>query len=122
MPTGHVQSLIKYLYYDTLLSYGQWGAHDEEAATMRARTVSAITRMLVDHLCGNEDTRWDQLSSHLLFTPPVYTFLVHTFLVHTFLVHRWDLLELFARYETEHKLALRPSYVQTLLDLVKRRM
>jgi hypothetical protein len=91
IPVGHVQSLIKYLYYDTLLSYGAWSAHDEEAATMRARTVSAITRMLVDHLCGNEDTRW-------------------------------DLLELFARYETEHRLALRPSYQQTLLELVKRRM
>ena len=92
MPVGHVRALLKYLYYDMLLTYGKWGAdYDDAAADGRARTVSALTRLLVEHLCGNEDTRW-------------------------------EVLEIFARYETTYKLALRPSYVQTLLDLVRRRM
>ena len=35
---------------------------------------------------------------------------------------RWDLLEVFARYEIAGKLALRPSFVQTLLQLVQHRL
>lgn len=52
---------------------------------------SQVTRLLAEHLCANEDTRW-------------------------------DLLEVFSRYEVVDKLALRPSFVQTLLMRVQRRI
>ena len=48
-------------------------------------------RLLAEHLCLNDDTRW-------------------------------ELLETFSRYEVVDKLALRPSFLQTLLMLVQRRM
>jgi hypothetical protein len=83
--------LIKYLFYENLLSYGVWQAEEGDAAHFRAATVQGVTNLLAEHLCTNEDTRW-------------------------------DLLQVFARYEVVDKLALRPSFVQTLLMLVQRRM
>ena len=81
----------RYLYYDVLLSYAGWQRHEQGDADSRSRSISALTSLLAEHLCANEDTRW-------------------------------ELLEVFARYEVVHKLALRPSYMQTLLQLVQRRM
>ena len=84
LPVEHMRVLIKFLYYDTVLSYDAWLRQTEarvEAESARARTTHVITLLLAEHLAANEDTRW-------------------------------DLLEVFARYEIAGKLALRPSFVQ----------
>ena len=91
LPVAEMRELIKYLYYENLLSYAVWTAEEADAAMFRQVTATALTRLLAEHLCVNEDTRW-------------------------------ELLETFARYEVEQKLALRPSFMQTLLMLVQRRM
>ena len=91
LPLAEMRELIKYLYYENLLSYAVWTAEEADAAMFRQATASSLTRLLAEHLCVNEDTRW-------------------------------ELLETFARYEVEQKLALRPSFMQTLLMLVQRRM
>ena len=91
LPVAEMRELIKYLYYENLLSYAVWTAEEADAAMFRQATASSLTRLLAEHLCVNEDTRW-------------------------------ELLETFARYEVEQKLALRPSFMQTLLMLVQRRM
>ena len=94
MPVEHMRVLIKFLYYDTVLSYDSWLRQTDsraEAESARAKTTHVITLLLAEHLAANEDTRW-------------------------------DLLEVFARYEIAGKLALRPSFVQTLLQLVQHRL
>ena len=91
LSVAEMRELIKYLYYENLLSYAVWTAEEADAAMFRQATASSLTRLLAEHLCVNEDTRW-------------------------------ELLETFARYEVEQKLALRPSFMQTLLMLVQRRM
>lgn len=56
LPVAHVRTLIKYLYYENLLSYTEWVATEAEASLGRGRTVSALTTLLSEHLCANEDT------------------------------------------------------------------
>ena len=94
LPLEYMRVLVKYLYYDTVLSYDSWLKQSDsrtEAEAARAKTAHVITLLLAEHLAANEDTRW-------------------------------DLLEVFARYEIAGKLALRPSFVQTLLQLVQHRL
>ncbi len=94
LPVPQMRVLIKFLYYDTVLSYESWlksKEAQEEAEAARAKTAHVITLLLAEHLSANEDTRW-------------------------------ELLEVFARYEIAGKLALRPSFVQTLLQLVQHRL
>ena len=91
LPVNQMRVLIRYLYYENLLAYGTWEADEGEAALRRQGTTQELTSLLAEHLCINEDTRW-------------------------------ELLEVFSRYEVVDKLALRPSFVQTLLMLVQRRM
>ena len=91
LPVARMRVLIKYLYYENLLSYAVWTAEEEEPSLFRQGTAVALTRLLAEHLCVNEDTRW-------------------------------ELLETFSRYEVVDKLALRPSFMQTILLLVQKRM
>ena len=91
IPVPQMRSLIKYLYYESLLAYAVWSTEEAATAIFRATSAQLLTQLLSEHLCLNEDTRW-------------------------------QLLETFARYEVVDKLALRPSFVQTLLMLVQRRM
>jgi len=91
LPVARMRVLIKYLYYENILSYAVWSTDEADSAVFRAGTARALTRLLSEHLCLNEDTRW-------------------------------EMLEIFTRYEVVDKLALRPSFLQTLLMLVQRRM
>jgi len=91
LPVSQMMLLIKYLYYENLLSYSVWSTEEAKDALFRHATAQALTRLLSEHLCLNEDTRW-------------------------------ELLETFSRYEVVDRLALRPSFIQTLLMLVQRRM
>ena len=91
LPVNQMRVLIRYLYYENLLAYGEWSADEGEASLRRAGTTQELTALLAEHLCINEDTRW-------------------------------ELLEIFSRYEVIDRLALRSSFVQTLLMLVQRRM
>jgi len=91
MAVKDMRVLIKYLYYENLLAYLGWSATESAATHGRAATVREVTRLLAEHLCANEDTRW-------------------------------EMLETITRYEVVDRLALRPSFVQTLLMLVQRRI
>ncbi len=91
LPVTRIKSLIKYLYYENLLSYKAWEPSETEASLARGKTVRSLTQLVAEHLMSNEDTRW-------------------------------EVLEIFGRYEIADLLALRPSYIQTLLMLVQRRM
>ena len=90
LPLSQMRILMRYLYYENLLSYAVWQADEGDAALRRQATVQSLTSLLAEHLCLNEDTRW-------------------------------ELLEVFSRYEVVDLLALRPSFIQTLLMLVQRR-
>lgn len=91
LPVAQMRVIIRYLYYENLLSYSVWDSDEGAASILRSSTAQELTQLLAEHLCINEDTRW-------------------------------ELLEVFARYEVVDLLALRPSFVQTLLMLVQRRM
>lgn len=56
LPVARVRTLIKYLYYENLLSYMAWASTEAEASLGRGRTVAALTGLLSEHLCANEDT------------------------------------------------------------------
>ena len=64
LPVEHMRVLIKFLYYDTVLSYDSWLRQTDsraEAESARAKTTHVITLLLAEHLAANEDTRWDLL-------------------------------------------------------------
>ena len=64
LPVEHMRVLIKFLYYDTVLSYDSWLRQTDsraEAESTRAKTTHVITLLLAEHLAANEDTRRDLL-------------------------------------------------------------
>ena len=71
LPLTIIRPMIKYLYYDLLLSYAVWEerevaaavTHHKETAAFREDTTNELTRLLAEHLCLNEDTRWDLLET-----------------------------------------------------------
>jgi hypothetical protein len=84
LPIAQMSVLIRYLYYENLLSYGVWQQDEGEPSIQRGGTTQELTKLLAEHLCINEDTRW-------------------------------ELLEVFSRYEVIDKLALRtcPAFLDS---------
>ena len=94
LPLEYMRVLVKYLYYDTVLGYDSWLKQSD------SRTEAEAARAKTAHVITL------LLAEHLAANEDT----------------RWDLLEVFARYEIAGKLALRPSFVQTLLQLVQHRL
>ena len=57
LPVSQMRKLIKYLYYENLFAYSVWTATEDAAATFHSGTTRALTRLLAEHLCLNDDTR-----------------------------------------------------------------
>ena len=57
LPIEAMRVLVKYLYYDTVLSYDSWLKQSDsraEAEAVRAKTARVITLLLAEHLAANE--------------------------------------------------------------------
>ena len=63
LPISQMRLVIRYLYYEQLLAYGVWAAEEAAAVKERVETVQCLTTLLAEHLCLNEDTRWELLQT-----------------------------------------------------------